>query len=846
MVGRQIEPELASILERSRAIADRRGPRLRLERDLTQIARESRTLPQQPLETTTDQASTSSAALRLLSSYGSAPSALERKLHASALLDTLSPVPEADLPSLVAHRTEMTVVAAIQSTLNETKNESMRIMMEMDKMRWDEEKGRLVSWSGGGSDVIRTPARTGQSPSPYVGKFANSRSVLRDGSGNVNGVGDRDSMRPPSVFVGPVREAVESRGGVARRKVRLASLLRECVATGTSGEVKRRRVGDLFMAMSFICREQGDTFGILSRGKFPRAVSYLAWQMREKMKTDIAANPIDAARGGIPGTVGDVHAWLSVAFARGIPEGLELYKGVPLWGMIWYCMRVGDLEAALEVANDALSSHGASTGMGDGRGLSFFVDCLKEFCKGRGISTDKQDRLAQEFTMGAGRSADPYWRACVVVVGGSERERMQLHDEDYALLFAVIEDYLFLRLASVTGNMKRDAETLTTVQAEIEKFGPGHFDRDGNDSAFYALVLVLAGRLPAAVKYLEMAGETETAVHVALIDQYYDEDECCCQMLIDYYGKVVWGFVSRFMSYNETDAAIYLMTIGDRQTREMYLKRLILETRSFDKLLGRSARFSEGAGTESVGGISKRRVGVIEALWPLSFPPRTGGGMRGVPVIADVSGGSGDWKDVAGGAARDAEANGDREAALRCFEAAEEEENVVRTLIEGVLGEMASGTKSTSRRRILEYAQRYLVHVEKGDISNGKVEASKIGELKRGIGLFHFFECVERKSYQEAWSVLQNVGLFPTNEEELMGKVAEVRRGMLGERVDEVMLAAVNSLMGILKGEGGGSGRGIYESDIREGIRMLVNFGGLLGTSAEVGAKLVKMEAMMV
>ena len=64
------------------------------------------------------------------------------------------------------------------------------------------------------------------------------------------------------------------------------------------------------------------------------------------------------------------QAFLNVRFASGnIPAGLEdgLVEGQPVWPFIYYCIRCGDLNAALTVAASA------SSALGD------FVLSMKEF-----------------------------------------------------------------------------------------------------------------------------------------------------------------------------------------------------------------------------------------------------------------------------------------------------------------------------------------------------------------------------------------------------------------------------------------------------------------------------------
>ena len=744
----------------------------------------------------------------------------------------------------------MTVIAAIQSSLKNTKTQSMRRMMESDRLSWDNRKKRALGANDqamGGRLNLED-----ESISPSIYRSSDQQVHIQE---TIQGrKRDENQVHSSSVFANLVREALKRRSGLSQRKLKLATLFRDCVSSKGTGTLQRRRLENIYTAMSFVCREQQSvTKNNSSSFTLPGALSYLGWQMRRKMKADIAANPIDAARGGVPGMIGDVRSWLSIVFVRGLPSEIEMYRGVPLWAMIWYCTRVCDFDAALQVVEEALSAACESHHEETKSSLQSFRMCLESFCNGRNVAEDIQERLVQAYISGAARDTDPYWRACLIIMAGGESDRMRLSEDDYALLFSVIEDYLFLRLASTSIRANGKAEGLREVQDEIQRFGPGHFDRDGEESAFYSLILILVGRVDAAVEYLEVAGDLETALNVALIDQYHNNGDYESSVDVSYYGKLVWSYISRIIPNRTADAILYIQTIRHRGTRESLLIKLILRSRDFDRIVGSSPAFSKSPSSKLYPTTTRRQTGLLQTMIPFSFDNFTdlslpSGTLEAAPSGEDgprMSGsGKTEWKEVVSAAAREAEANGDQEAALRCYEAAEEAENVLRVLTSAVLAEMTSQKASENKRSILHYARAFLSNCNLDASAKYRVrERIELENLRKATLVSDFFDAVNEENFRKGWEALQQTSLMPTHENDLLVKVSELRGGPFEDRMDEIIIAAARCLIELLKQAGtGGSIPGI--ESIEQTVRLLVDYGGMIGTSSEVAAKLVKLEAI--
>ena len=80
-----------------------------------------------------------------------------------------------------------------------------------------------------------------------------------------------------------------------------------------------------------------------------QAKKYLENRYKLYMQTVISGNLREAQRGGIPSTFNLVSSFVGLTFNTGTCFGLQDSKidGKPLWVMVYYCLRCGDIQSAL-------------------------------------------------------------------------------------------------------------------------------------------------------------------------------------------------------------------------------------------------------------------------------------------------------------------------------------------------------------------------------------------------------------------------------------------------------------------------------------------------------------------
>lgn len=85
-----------------------------------------------------------------------------------------------------------------------------------------------------------------------------------------------------------------------------------------------------------------------------QAKKYLETRYKTYMCNVITENLAAAQRGGIPGTYTLVRSYLGVRLQGGYVGFLDgTIDERPLWPMVYYCLRSGDIPAAIECLNKA-------------------------------------------------------------------------------------------------------------------------------------------------------------------------------------------------------------------------------------------------------------------------------------------------------------------------------------------------------------------------------------------------------------------------------------------------------------------------------------------------------------
>jgi hypothetical protein len=334
-------------------------------------------------------------------------------------------------------------------------------------------------------------------------------------------------------------------------------------------------------------------------------------------------------------------------------------------------------------------------------------------------------------------------RICYVLVGrlnSTASGGMELLDMDYDVLFASIEDYLWMRLwtcrlredeweaevaftcpdrhrnddsslfgESLSSAMQPLELRLEHIQDEMQQFGPLHFDPHGARPHFYAMILLLTGQFEPALAYLVQCGLTRMsagsqqldplmdAVHLGLILNYYGVIDEVVQpnpdLVLYDYAAILWRYLQRerdevcIAKSDPAAAAAYLMTIRDAEQRFSCLCNLVMTTRAFSLLLG-----------AMIPGTLTHRPGLVERLEHTAYTTRT-------------SSSAAEWARVAYACAESCEIAGDVVHAAMLFELAGDVARVLSLLIRSLCATYLDnrlGTRRTPQTADMESSQNEL------------------------------------------------------------------------------------------------------------------------------------------
>ena len=175
------------------------------------------------------------------------------------------------------------------------------------------------------------------------------------------------------------------------------------------------------------------TSAIVEQKIISQARTYLENRYKEFMNAIVNENLVQAKRGGIPGTLPLVKSFIGIKIQsmRDLEE--IIVEERPLWPLVYYCMRAGDLKAALQCLNQC------------GAAFQEFRIALEESIEDphHRPSSRSESTLKLHYRKHVRSSTDPYKKAAYCVLAPCEPD--DLHTE----VLSAADDYLWLKLCQV-------------------------------------------------------------------------------------------------------------------------------------------------------------------------------------------------------------------------------------------------------------------------------------------------------------------------------------------------------------------------------------------------------------
>ncbi|KAM4614069.1 nuclear pore complex protein Nup93 [Discoglossus pictus] len=562
-----------------------------------------------------------------------------------------------------------------------------------------------------------------------------------------------------------------------------------------------------------------------------QALKFLEESYKNYTLMRVFANLQQAQLGGVPGTYNLVRSFLNIRLPAPIP-GLQdgEVEGYPVWALIYYCMRCGDLMAAHLVVNKAQHQ------------LGEFKNWFQEYVhsEDRRISPTTENKLRLHYRRALRGCTDPYKRAVYCIIG-----RCDVTDH-HSEVADNTEDYLWLKLSQIcfedqASTSPQDRLTLPQFQKQLsEDYGETHFAVN-KQPFLYFQVLFLTAQFEAAIAFLFRLERTRChAVHVALalfemnllLKSSGQSAQLLSQEAGDPQGIRRLNFVRMLMLYTRkfepTDPRealqyfYFLRKEKDTQGENMFLRcvsELVIESREFDMLLGKL----EKDGSRKPGAIDK-------------FTNDT------KPIISKV--------------ASVAEHKGLFEEAAKLYDLSKNPDKVLELtnkLMSPVVSQVSApqSNKERLKNMALSIAERYRAQ----GVSAEKSINSTFYLL---LDLMTFFDEYHAGHIDLAFDIIERLKLVPLSQDSVEERVAAFRNfsDEIRHNLSEVLLATMNILFTQykrLKGSGpstlGRPQRALEDKDsvLRSQARALITFAGMIPyrMSGDTNARLVQMEVLM-
>lgn len=728
---------------------------------------------------------------------------LKNLTSAAQTLEPLEPVCDTDIVGFLRNERENAVLAVLEEQKTETFDEVEKSFWQSRLNEWEKEKQNLLAKLIGNEKTLN-----------FTQDFSDSHAS--DYTDTATRAGTRSAM--DAWEVGYARQV-----HIYIEKILSGAICPEFVSLCKSAAEKMRdeSIISLWNMIKYVLDAPylGNEKSVLTRRSSKANIesilyqtrSYLEDSYKEYMLKCVQQRPHTAQLGGRPGTVNLVRSYLKVKPLYQV-QGFENAD----WATLYYCIRCGDLQAALEVARSL------------DRTISDLSAWITEYSRDRTLSPSTEHKVQLYYKRNIRNSGDPYAVAVFCVLGRCDVS------EVHAEIAEKTEDYLWIKLSQivVSDNTHTQSEALTPLKLQnlLADYGESHFNASSNPLLYFQ-VLFLTYQFEAAIEFLSRFPNMRChALHVALAlheanilikahnlhesllsSKPGDQSSLTIVQRLNL-PRLLMLYTRTFELTDPREALNYLYFLREEKHENQNLfmectSELVRETGEFSMLLG--GRNADGS----------RRPGLVDKF--------CGGESR--QLIAKV--------------AADIESKGLFEDAIQLHDLAGHHDNVL-TLLNRLISPLvptADGAHS-DRVRIkslaLGIAQRY---------RSQSVEMSR--DLRSTfytlLDLLTFFDLYHLGRYEAALDVINELHILPTKPEQVQIRVAsfssyseEIRRN-----IGEILLATMNLLAKQIKAVPHASkSKEVFAA--RSYARALLTFAGMLPYQlpGDVTSKLVQLE----
>ncbi|KAF5393678.1 hypothetical protein D9757_000346 [Collybiopsis confluens] len=456
---------------------------------------------------------------------------------------SLQPLQDTDVSAFLRHAHEQNLISTIEQGRRETQESFYRMLQEQTERDWEAKKRRLFEQLG-----ASVPA------SSNLGHSTMSTSAL--------GMSTTTTKKQVSA-TGPISLQMHTkmlaydRAITALNDARLRGTWYPIVHALIDAAGESSQIGFMFTVLAKITQEppalpplEHASAHILNSPVYERkyAKAYLssptpALSLRKQIITGarqsleeqylsiiqrtVHAHPSEAQLGGDPSIANLIRAFCAVRFYRQGEwlSGLELVKGTPLWAQVFFIVRVGEVQEALEVLYRLKSAIDARE--------PGFVEAFRIWAESsdRSLPRPIRDQLAGVYNshMLHAQTSDPFKLALYKLIARLDAQRRSIPN-----VTTTTEDWLWMQFAMVEESAsgdENDESSLAALTKVLLTYGERHFEpatgSGGQRSGLWAGVLLMCGQFERAVASLwdhvdsSNSGLQVEAVHLAVALAYH-------------------------------------------------------------------------------------------------------------------------------------------------------------------------------------------------------------------------------------------------------------------------------------------------------------------------------------
>uniref|UniRef100_A0A915EGH0 Nuclear pore protein n=1 Tax=Ditylenchus dipsaci TaxID=166011 RepID=A0A915EGH0_9BILA len=230
-----------------------------------------------------------------------------------------------------------------------------------------------------------------------------------------------------------------------------------------------------------------------------QSTKYLQEHFKNHMEAVVENNLTIAKRGGVPGSLSLIDAYLNVKqFSYAAIEDGGFYGKHPTWMVLFFCLRLGDLSSAATVAKKLFNVSHCST----------LVGVISNLVNTTNIDPDVKIKLSAEWRQGSAMCRDSFKKAIYGVFLGFDCPEVNTS----------IEDWLWARLIFCKLHAKELVNSFKQLQNTIcVEFGEEYFVGKSSNCIFYFSALLLTGQIEQAINVLFGANMLCHAVHFGIL-----------------------------------------------------------------------------------------------------------------------------------------------------------------------------------------------------------------------------------------------------------------------------------------------------------------------------------------